>query len=483
MFEVNTAVWLGEVSRRVGHRVTLGEVPRGEWDALVRPGVNVVWLMGVWQRSEAGRAIALLDDGLRRSWSTSLPGWADSDVVGSPYCIRDYVPDALVGTWADLKHARGQLRARGARLMLDWVPNHMAPDSPWLEREPAAFIHGTPADLTADDKAYVAVGTGVFARGKDPYFAPWPDVVQVNAFAPQLRELAARTLTRIAEHADAVRCDMAMLMLDDVVRATWGDRAGQPLPTQYWTDVIARVHERNPDFRFVAEAYWDREWDLQQLGFAYCYDKRLYDRMRGGDPGAVRGHLGAPLDYQARLVRFLENHDEPRAATTFLPAGYERVAAVAIATLPGMTLWHQGQAEGRQVFCPVFLGRRPDEVPDADLAAFHHQLWALAARVRVGQWSLRPVHGWPDNPSADRLAAWTWTDGDRLSLVVVNLSEARADGMVDVGHGAAAGRRVRLTDLLDGTTYERDGDDLAGGGLYVARDGWGAHVLTLDASG
>jgi len=475
--EVNTAVWLGEVSRRAGVAPSLGDVPGSEWDAVVPDGINVVWLMGVWTRSPAGRRIAMADPGMWESWSAALPGCTEDDVAGSPYCIRDHQPDPEFGGWAGLDAARAQLRARGAALMVDWVPNHVAPDSPWLLEAPDAFVRGTADDLAADPGSYLEVGGRVFANGKDPYFAPWRDVVQVNAFAPGLRRLAAGALTRIAGHADAVRCDMAMLMLDDVAIRTWGDRVGPAQGQTYWTEVIAAVRAVHPQFRFVAEAYWDREWDLQQLGFDHCYDKRLYDRMAAGEVSGIRGHLDADLTYQRRLVRLLENHDEPRAAGTFRPGERERACAVAIATLPGMTLWHEGQAAGRQVFLPVFLRRRPDEPLDEALSAFHRRLWALAPGVRRGTWSRCEVSGWPDNPSARALLAWTWREAGELTLVVVNLSPGPADGIVHVGHAPAAGRRWLLTDLLDRTTYEREGDDLAEAGLYVARPGWGAHVL------
>jgi hypothetical protein len=271
---------------------------------------------------------------------------------------------------------------------------------------------------------------------------------------------------------------MAMLMLDDVVTATWGERVGPPPAATYWAEMIAAVRGVNPAFRFVAEAYWDREWDLQQLGFDYCYDKRLYDRLAQGDVGPVRGHLGADPAYQRRLVRFLENHDEPRAARTYGPPERAKAAAVTVATLPGLTLWHDGQAEGREVFVPVFLGRRADEPRDAALATWYHDLWAAAPRVRAGQWARCEVTGWSDNASAEALVAWTWTAGDAVSLVVVNLAEHAADGVVHVGHPTAAGSRWMLTDLLDGASYERSGDDLADGGLYVARAAWGAHIFT-----
>ena len=478
VYEVNTAVWLGEVAGRLGADVTLGSVPASEWDLVVPEGISVVWLMGVWSRSPSGRQIALSNPDLRASWSSALPDWTDADVVGSPYCISDYEPAAAFGGWAGMDKARAELRARGALLLVDWVPNHVGPDSPWLRSAPEAFVRGTAEDLARSPGAFVDVDGTVFANGKDPYFAPWPDVVQVDAFAPSLRSLAARALSRIAEHTDAVRCDMAMLMLDDVVTATWGERVGAPPAVTYWTEMIAAARAVNPTFQFVAEAYWDREWDLQQLGFDYCYDKRLYDRLAQGGVAPVRGHLDADPAYQSRLVRFLENHDEPRAARTFAPPSRAKTAAVTVATLPGLTLWHDGQADGREVFVPVFLGRRADEPRDATLAAWYHDLWAAAPRVRAGTWARCDVTGWPDNTSADALVAWTWTAVDALSLVVVNLTGQAADGVVHVGHAPAADGRWRLDDLLDGATYERNGDDLADGGLYVARAPWGAHVFT-----
>ena len=232
--EINAVVWLDEVSSRSGRRLTLAEVPAPEWDAVVPDGVSVVWLMGVWRRSPAGREVALADPELRASWTTALPGWSEADIAGSPYCIREYVPDSALGGWDGLDAARAELNRRGARLMVDWVPNHTGPDATWLTSTPEAYVTGTQADLAQDPGAFLDVDGTVVARGRDPYFAPWPDVVQLNPFADAYRRLAVETLTRIAEHADAVRCDMAMLMLDDVVQSTWGERVGAPPAQTYW---------------------------------------------------------------------------------------------------------------------------------------------------------------------------------------------------------------------------------------------------------
>ena len=329
------------------------------------------------------------------------------------------------------------------RLIVDFVPNHVGPDHRWVKKHPEYFIGGTADDLADDPAGFFAVGKTVVARGRDPFFPPWPDVVQLNAFAPELRRAAADTLIDIATQADGVRCDMAMLMLNDVFARTWGDRAGPAPEQEYWTDVIGAVRAANPDFVLVAEAYWDLEWPLQQLGFDFCYDKRLYDRLLHEDASSVRGHLHADPDYQYGLVRFLENHDEPRAAAELTPLR-ERAAAVAVATVPGATLWHEGQFEGWRVRLPVFLRRRPDEPVDEELRAFHLLLIAAASAMRQGDWALCEATGWPDDRTYDQLLAWSWTDDDHRSLVVINNADAPASARIQLPWDDLAGQAVAV---------------------------------------
>jgi len=230
---------------------------------------------------------------------------------------------------------------------------------------------------------------------------------------------------------------------------------------------------------FIAEAYWDLEWALQQQGFDFCYDKRLYDRLLHESAREVRGHLEADVDYQRRLLRFLENHDEPRAAAT-MPGDEERAAAVTIATLPGATLWHEGQFEGRRVRPPVFLARRPAEPLDAELRDFYRRLVDAvhASGVRDGEWRLLDSTGWPDNSTSENLVAWCWVDAERY-LVVVNLSDQPAQARVELPWDDLAGRRWRLSELLGDVTYEREGAELAGAGLFVALGGWRWHLLSV----
>jgi hypothetical protein len=473
IYEVNTAVWLAELARAAGEPVTLDGVTDSDWDAITPAGADAVWLMGVWARSPAGLELARANAGLMESFREALPDLHEQDIIGSPYCVQRYVADERFGGPSGLAAARAALAARGVRLILDYVPNHVAPDHPWVTGHPEFFIQGDDQDVKADPGGWLQVAGHVLAHGRDPYFPPWPDVVQLNAYAAQTRAATARTLSDIAGQCDGIRCDMAMLMFNDIFGKTWGSRAGQRPDEEFWPAVIGALRTRHPDTVLIAEAYWDTEWSLQQQGFGFCYDKRLYDRILEVNPPDVRGHLLADLDYQSGMVRFLENHDEPRIADK-LPAELERAAAVAIATLPGATLWHQGQFEGRRVRLPVFLDRRPDEPPDEELAAWYRNLLSQVAehRVRTGGWRLLEARGWPDNQSGQNLIAWSWTPGDdagdaRRHVVVVNLSAAPAQAQIPLPWADLPGRRWSLTDLLSGEDLDRDGGELAGPGLYV----------------
>jgi hypothetical protein len=489
IYEINTAIWLADLSRAAGRPVTLADVPGPAWDDITPAGIDAVWLMGVWERSPAGLELANANAALQASFADSVPDLRPDDVIGSPYCVRRYVVDAAFGGPGALAQARATLAARGVRLLLDYVPNHVAPDHPWVRSHPELFISGDEADLETEPGSWLRAGGHVLAHGRDPYFPPWPDVVQLNAFSPGLRTAATATLAHIAAQCDGIRCDMAMLMTSPIFAQTWGGRAGPEPGGEFWPAVIAGLRRQHPQTVLVAEAYWDTEWILQQQGFDFCYDKRLYDRIAGRDVTGVRDHLRAGLDYQSRLVRFGENHDEPRIAAE-LPADAERAAAVAIATLPGATLWHEGQFEGRRVRPPVFLARRPAEAPDADLAAWYRRLLATVARhrVRAGHWQQLEAGGWPGNDSGRNLLAWSWSGsaaaegteaGADRHLVVVNFSAGPAQGRVGLGWTDLHGRGWTLTDLLDDRVFERKGDELAGQGLFVDLPPWGCHLLAL----
>ena len=478
IFEINTWVWLNELSQKHGTPVHLGSVPAAEWDSIAEFGFHAVWLMGVWERSPAGTAIANRNPGLLDSFRRALPDFQPSDNVGSPYCVRRYVVDQTLGGPEGLAAARRELANRGMRLILDFVPNHTAPDHPWTREHPAFFIRGTAEDVQRDPASFLEINGSVLACGRDPYFPAWPDVVQLNAFDPGLRHAVAETLKDIASQSDGVRCDMAMLLLNPIFSNTWGRRAGQWPEREYWAEVIPPVKADYPNFLFIAEAYWDKEWDLQQLGFDFCYDKRLYDRLEHDNAESIRLHLCADPAYQRKLVRFIENHDEPRAAATFGP-DKARAAAVVMATLTGARLFHQGQFESRKVRLPVFLGRAPQEPIDEALGAFYRGLLtALRHHVfKEGDWVLCDRTGWPDNASFENLVCWAWVGDNERYVIVVNLSGGRVQARVRIPWDDIHGQILKLEDALSGAVFDRSGDEMGGEGLYVDLPGWGYHFL------
>jgi glycosidase len=478
LYEINTWVWLSDLSRKYGRQIDLAAVPAGEWDAIAEFGFDAVWFMGVWQRSAASIAVSSQNTSLQADFHRALPDYRPEDNVGSAYSVRNYEVDEHLGGRAGLAKARQELAARGMKLVLDFVPNHVAPDHPWAAQHPEYFVRGDVHDYAHDPASYEEVAGNVFACGRDPYFPAWQDVLQLNACQPALRQAAIETVTGIAQQCDGVRCDMAMLLLNSVFARTWGNRAGQPPPSDYWVEVISAVKSSHPFFIFMAEAYWDLEWELQQKGFDFCYDKKLYDRLAHENAEAVRLHLLADPAYQDKLVRFIENHDEPRAAATFPPAK-EHTLAVTLATLPGMRLFHEGQFEGRKLRVPVFLARRAEEPVDHELQESYRKLLRATRHnaFRQGDWALCERSGWPDNASYQNLVAWTWTAQDAQFLIVVNLSDTQAQGLIKFDCRAAGAPTCRLVEVLSGIMYDRNTAEMATPGLYVNLGPWSYHFF------
>jgi hypothetical protein len=462
LYEINTRVLLRSQSRQPGRMARLDEIEDAFLDRLAALGFDWIWLLGVWRTGPAGRRIARAVPELREAYARALPDVTDEDVCGSCFAVAGYEVAPDMGGGEALLRLRERMRRRGLKLMLDFVPNHTATDHPWAWSRPQLYRRGTEADLAREPHNHVRLETRegplVLAHGRDPHFPGWTDTLQLDYANPQTIAAMQGELLRASALCDGLRCDMAMLPLPEIFERSWGTAA---LP--FWPEAIAQARRAHPGFTFMAEAYWDLEWELLQQGFDYAYDKRLYDRLRWSDAGGVRSHLGADPAFQDRLARFLENHDEARAAAAFDER--HRAAALIAYLAPGLKFFHEGQLDGRRTRLPVQLCRAPAEPIDAGIARFYAGLLELlkAPVLRNGSWRLRET-------GQEALIAFDWMGSEERLTVLVNYGGAPA--RYSLPADALGGPSVRVLDPDGWRAEER-----ASGELILELPGWGARVI------
>ncbi|MGD0258533.1 MAG: alpha-amylase family glycosyl hydrolase [Verrucomicrobiota bacterium] len=497
LYEVNTRCWLRALSEKSGTGITLATVPEAELAGWQKLGFTHVWLMGVWTTGPRARAEALKQPELRKAYDQVLPGWQEADVAGSPYAIGDYqVPPALGGE-AGLGEFRRKLHEHGLKLVLDFVPNHVGLDHPWVRERPDLFVQSlreAPGTFPQRTRA----GLRWPAHGKDPYFAPWADTVQLDYRRAATRAVMAQLLESIATRCDGVRCDMAMLVLNDVFAKTWEQfppvdhpshitshqspvTSHPSPPPEFWASAIPAVKEAHSGFLFLAEAYWGLEARLLALGFDYTYDKTLYDGLVSRDAAGVQRHLlGMTAEAVAGGAHFLENHDEPRIASILSPAEH-RAAALLMLGLPGMRFLHDGQLSGAHLKIPVQLARRAAESTQADIEKLYEQLLTTLPTTAVGQGRgelRKPREAWPDNPTARNFVIVQWQRrAPEFDLVAVNLAPHRGQCYAPLSVEHLAAHNWKMRDLLGQECHKRSGDDLQNQGLYLDLPPHGAQLF------
>lgn len=481
LYEINTMTFLNRLSEENGRPVGLKDVPLDFWNDLKAQGFSYVWMMGMWQRSGASRDFSLTLPELRQEYSQILGEWTEEDVTGSPYAIGEYQPDPRFGTVADLKRLKETLNRLGLKLILDFVPNHMGLDHPWSRTHPERFVYCFPEALNDHHQNdFTKISSRLYvAHGRDPYFAPWRDTLQLNYASMDTRAGLTDLLLKIAPFCDGLRCDVAMLVINRIFQKTWAHVLHDiKMPDgEFWVEAIRSVKARFSEFVFMAEAYWDMEWELQQMGFDYTYDKKFYDRLVHSSAQSIREHLWADEVYQRKSVRFLENHDEPRVMTT-MPLERSQAAAVIASTVRGMKLIFDGQHEGKMVRIPVHLGVEPKEAVNGEVKAFYQKLMSFVRDpvFSQGEWTLLDVQeAWEKNKSYQNILAWLWQDGDESRIIVVNFSGTDSQARIVFPSVSAETETISLHDQYSGITYSRNVVELQQRGLFVALNAWKSH--------
>lgn len=485
LYQINTRILLKRLSRQIGRSATLDDIPDADLDEWAKLGFDWIYCLGVWETGAAGRKVLRSNPKWQTEFRELLPDLQDEDICGSCFAVTDYTLDSLLGEHEALQRLRGRLHQRGLKLMLDFIPNHTALDHPWVREHPEFYVFGTEEQIAQQPQNYIKLelpsGTAILAYGRDPYFDGWPDTLQLNYGNSDLQAALIDELVKISQYCDGVRCDMAMLVLPEIFQRTWGIDSAP-----FWPVAIPKVREQYPDFVFLAEVYWDLEWTLQQQGFDYTYDKRLYDRLLEQHAQPVREHFSADLEYQQKSVRFLENHDERRAATAFAP-GMHEAAAVLTYFSPGLRFFHQGQLQGWTKKVAIHLCREAEQPNDADLQEFY--CWLLETLrldlFRNGDWRLmecRPA--WEGNGTWENVIAFAWQgqNGQR-AVVAVNYAPHRSQGYLALPWTDIDGHAYYLQDLMGCDRSEHSGDSLLSPGLYLDLPAWGYEVFELIREG
>ncbi|MCF6271043.1 MAG: glycosidase [Melioribacteraceae bacterium] len=483
IYEINTRVW---IKRFAQNNITpkLIEVPRDYWETLIDKGIKYVWLMGIWETIPETIEKYCFDEGLVSEYKKALPDWKPKDVIGSPYAIDNYHINKTLASKREFIQLKENLNSIGLKIILDFIPNHFNADTSLLKTNPEIFLHGNEELLLKDGQTYFrANGGAVFAHGRDPNYPAWQDTIQVNYFSDTARNFMTSSLKEITLLCDGVRCDMAMLPMNNVFENTWRiplSMLGISKPEEeFWFTAIQQIREVKSDFIFIAEAYWDTEWQLQQLGFNLTYDKRLLDRLEFGDAEIILKHLHAEKKFQQKSIRFIENHDERRAVTVF---GSEKsiAAAVVMSTIQGATLYHDGQFDGRSIKLPVQLGREPNEDINNSLVKFYDNLLNIINHkvFAKGSWNLLTPIQLDQDFTYQNILSWEWKMGSEKRVVVINYSDTTSYCRIKFNVNRK-GKVVKLIDLLCDTEYEREKNEIENLGLFIHLEAFQSHIFEI----
>jgi glycosidase len=486
ILEINTRVWINQF----GKNKNLSTIPDDIIDYWKENGFDLIWLMGIWKNNKEIVKEFCFEPGLIAAYNDSLKDWKNDDVIGSPYSIDKYEVNPALGTLENLLLLKERLNKKGIKLILDFVSNHFSAKSSLIWSNKEIFLEADEFLFKNDPYTFYkspANEDEYLAHGRDPFFPPWKDTVQINIYSSEARNFMIDILLNLTDVCDGVRCDMAMLPLNNIFYNTWIGvlkKYGFEKPEkEFWEEAILTVKKKRKDFLFIAETYWDLEWQLQNLGFDYTYDKRLTDRLGGSDLHSIRDHLHAEEAYQQKSVRFLENHDEERAIVKF---GRERslAAAVIISTIPGMIFYFDGQCVGKKIKLPLQLGREPVEKKDEKVKEFYDKLLYITKSeiFKNGDWKiLEPFAVGDNDDSYQNLLAWQWRLGNEVRLVIVNYnnstSRCRLKFDLDISN-----EEVVLSDILNETEYKRSKKEIIEKGLFVELKSFNSHIFSFTES-
>jgi glycosidase len=433
------------------------DIPQEEFDEIQSMGFTWVWFMGIWQLGEFGLGHDRADPAQRERYSSVLPGWTEEDVIGYPLCIVSYDVNKELGTEEDLVWLREEFHRRNIKLMLDFVPDHTAVDSPEFKSRPDLYLKGD----SQDRDRFLEEGVA-FAAGR--WISSMHFSAQLNMFNPDTRRFVIDTLKSISSRCDGVRVHVAHFCLTNLFSEYWREELeGWSVPKEeFWSEAIREVRDEHSNFVFVAETYGRELQDqLLGLGFDYIYDKELLDDLVKSDLSSFKVNMLRLTDH---YVHFVENHDEVRAVKRF--GNNEKMslaAAACLLTLPGVRLFNFNQWLGYSESIDVHLRRAPSEHYREETFVFYKKLSELLGSdaLKYGEWT--PIEVFDSNT----VLSWEWLKVNERFVIVVNYSGNGSGGRVQLKGINTENALVTIGEFMSGASYERDSAEVKEKGLSV----------------
>ena len=469
LYEISTRPWLYELSQKYGKKITkIKDIPLQELDYLHDMGIEIIWMMGVWTLGTYG-----LEFDQKQDYSSVLPDWTKDDVIGSPYSIVEYTCNPELGTNDDLTWLKGQINNRNMKLILDFVPNHSAIDAPASITNQKLYIHAP--NGKKDPKKYTESG---IAYGKDPYSDPWMDVIQWNYWETDTRKLMKLNLLTALKYSDGVRCDMAHLVLNDVFGNTWSEELKAweyKKPNQeFWAYAFEEVKYKYPDAILLAEVYEDWQIEiLKKLGFTYCYDKALLDKLRGSAKDVKEYIQNKEWD---NTVHFVENHDENRIIANVEDNIEKAKAAGTIAsTIGGMVFLNHGQWYGYKNKLDVHLRREASESINKNVFNYYKKLMQIIidpAFKSSNYYYINNMTG--DKPN--NFIAYIRQEGNNHYLIIINYNDENGCAEIPIYNIEGTGN-IRLYEMINDVEYTGNAETIKTKGLNVCLSGYETHIF------
>jgi len=411
----NSYVWLDQLSRKYQRSITrLDEIPDEELDLLAARGFSGLWLIGLWERSQASQRIKQM--------------MGDADAVASAYSLRAYDIAGDLGGWEALGNLRWRAWQRGIRLSADMVPNHMGIDSSWVMEHPDWFLslplppypnyNFGGIDLSDDQRVGIFLEDHYFSKtdaavvfkrldrwtgderyiyhGNDGTSMPWNDTAQLDYLNPTVREAVIQTILHVARNFPVIRFDAAMTLAKKHIQRLWFPEPGSGgaipsrsehgmnradfdvrIPEEFWREVVDRVAAEVPDTLLLAEAFWLMEgYFVRTLGMHRVYNSAFMHMLRDEDNAKYRSVMKNVLEFDPqvikRFVNFMSNPDEKTAIEQFGDGDKYFGVCTLLATMPGLPMFGHGQIEGfHEKYGMEFRRPKWEEWPNEGLIGGH----------------------------------------------------------------------------------------------------------------